>query len=71
MLNLEDLHLSIVAHEATHVALAHAAHIERSRAGAKKWLLDHPEWGAEMVGNLTALVWYLIIKDCESDDGDE
>lgn len=59
-LSVEDLHLSLVAHEVTHIALIHHAHQERSRVGARRWLAEHPETVAEMVGNLTALAWYSI-----------
>lgn len=57
LFNLEDIELSLAAHEATHVALSHHSNIETTRIGAKRWLWDHPESVAEMTGNLTALVW--------------
>lgn len=57
LFNLEDIELSLAAHEATHVALTHHSNIEATRIGAKRWLWDHPESVAEMTGNLTALVW--------------
>lgn len=60
MLNVEDLHLSVVAHEATHVALYQHSRTEQTRIGARRWLKDHPETIAEMIGNLTALIWYAI-----------
>lgn len=52
------LELSLVTHECTHIALFHHSHTARSRIGARRWLAEHPETIAEMVGNLTALVWY-------------
>lgn len=60
MFSREELHLSLAAHEVTHVALFHAGRSETTRVGAKRWLKDHPESVAEMVGNLTALVWAAI-----------
>ncbi|MCK2034473.1 hypothetical protein [Microbacterium sp. KSW4-4] len=60
MLNAEELYLSIVAHEASHVALYHHSGLEQTRVGARRWLKDHPESIAEMIGNLTALIWYGI-----------
>lgn len=66
MLSAEELHLSVVAHEATHVALYQHSRTERSRIGARRWLVDHPESVAEMIGNLTALIWYGI-PDLESE----
>ena len=59
MLVASDLHLSLVAHEATHIALNH----HTKHAGnetAEDWLADHPESVAEMIGNLTALIWYRV-----------
>ncbi len=61
--SLEDLALSLVAHEATHVALIHHSQIEQTRIGAKRWLHDHPETIAEMVGNLTSIVWARIRQE--------
>ncbi len=57
MFNLDDIELSLAAHEATHVTLSHHANIETSRVGAKRWLHEHPESVAEMAGNLTVLVY--------------
>jgi hypothetical protein len=62
LFNLEDIELSLAAHEAAHIALNHAAAIERSRTGAKRWLNEHPEWIAEMIGNITVLVWAAIYE---------
>lgn len=61
--NTEDLELSLAAHEATHVALHHASVIETTRVGARRWLNEHPEWVAEMIGNLTILVWSALIEN--------
>lgn len=58
MLAKPELHLSIVAHEAAHIALLHQAHIMNSRIGARRWLHEHPEYIAQMIGNLTAILWY-------------
>lgn len=55
-----DLELSIVAHEATHIALFHHGKQVQGRAGARRWLGEHPETVAEMIGNLTSLIWYGI-----------
>jgi hypothetical protein len=65
---LEELHLSLAAHEATHVALAHHGNEERSRIGAKRWLWDHPESVAEMIGNLTVLVWRHLYENGIGDE---
>lgn len=66
LFTLEDLELSLAAHESTHVALNHAAHEEQSRIGAKRWLLEHPEWIAEMTGNLTTLVWAALYENAQA-----
>lgn len=58
-LSKPNLELSLVAHEATHIALHHHSY-EQGRGGAKRWLHDHPESVAEMVGNMTAFIWYGI-----------
>lgn len=55
--NLEDIELSLAAHEATHVALCHAANKHDGETDTRRWLTDHPEWVAEMIGNLTILIW--------------
>lgn len=59
-LSTEDLHLSLVAHEVAHIALNYHGHNERTRIGARRWLTEHPEQIAEMIGNLTAYIWYGI-----------
>lgn len=59
------LELSIVAHEATHITLHHHHTLEASRQGAKRWLLEHPESVAEMIGNMTAYIWYGIPEASE------
>lgn len=59
LLNLDDLHLSLVAHEIMHVALSRAAYDEPADI-TREWLLDHPESIAELVGNLSALIWYSL-----------
>ena len=64
----EELHMSLAAHEATHIALAHHSNIETSRVGARRWLYDHPESVAEMTGNLAALMWSLMIEHGGDDD---
>ena len=64
MFSLEELHLSLVAHEVAHVTMFHAGEVEHTRVGAKKWLRDHPEWVAEMTGNLTAIIWGALINNC-------
>lgn len=59
MLSREHLALSLVAHEATHVALFH--HRESAgRIGARRWLNEHPESVADMAGNLTAVIWHSL-----------
>lgn len=68
MFNLEDLEMSLAAHESAHVALAHHSNIETSRVGAKRWLRDHPESIAEMIGNLTMLVWTALYEHGASHD---
>lgn len=60
LLSTADLAMSIVAHEATHIALYHHGREVQGRIGARRWLKDHPETVAEMVGNLTALIWYSL-----------
>ncbi len=62
MFSAEDAELALAAHEAAHVALVHAANTETSRIGARRWLSEHPEWIAEMVGNVTVLVWAAIYQ---------
>jgi hypothetical protein len=57
----ERLYLSIVAHEATHVALLlYAATFLSSRRKARAWrhVAHHTEWMPELVGNLTAHILY-------------
>lgn len=61
-----DLYVSIVAHEATHIALNYHAQLT-GRGGAKQWLRTHPEYVAEMVGNMTSLIWYGIPTEEEID----
>lgn len=56
---LAEPHLSLVAHEATHIALHHHGN-EAGKGSAKTWLAYHPESVAEMIGNLTALIWYRV-----------
>lgn len=63
LFSIEDLEMSLAAHESTHVALNHAAHSESTRIGAKRWLIEHPEWIAEMTGNLTTLVWAALYEN--------
>lgn len=66
MLDKPDLELSIVAHEATHMALFwHMQQPYLGRIGARRWLMLHPEHVAEMVGNLTTLIWYGIPEASE------
>lgn len=62
MLTAEHLELAVIAHESTHIALFHHRNIldRGDRTGARRWLDQHPETIAEMVGNLTALIWYGI-----------
>ncbi len=62
LFNLEDLELALAAHESAHVALNHAALVEKTRVGARRWLNEHPEWIAEMIGNLTVLVWAALYE---------
>lgn len=71
MLVKDALEIAIVAHEATHMALFwHQRQEYVGRTGARKWLLLHPEHVAEMVGNLTALIWYGIPEAHELPTGD-
>lgn len=58
MLAKDELELSVVAHEAAHIALFHHRNILTGRISARRWLNDHPEHIAEMIGNLTAIIWY-------------
>lgn len=60
MLAQPHLDVSIVAHEATHIALFHHARTLTGRMGARRWLSEHPESVAEMAGNVTALIWHTI-----------
>lgn len=63
-----DLELSIVAHEAAHMALFwHMRQPDVGRVGARRWLSQHPEHLAEMIGNMTALLWYAIPERHELD----
>lgn len=59
MLAEPEMHMSLVAHEVSHVALHHHGSTV-GKASAKRWLADHPESIAEMIGNLTALIWYRL-----------
>lgn len=63
MLSKSDLEVALVAHEATHIALFHHARIPKRRTSARRWLAQHPESMAEMVGNLTALIWHNLPQD--------
>ena len=65
--SIEDLHVSLAAHESAHVALAHHGHNEQSRISARRWLNEHPESVAEMTGNLTAFVWAALNKHGSTD----
>lgn len=66
MLVKDSLELSIVAHEAAHIALFwHQRQEYVGRIGARRWLLFHPEHVAEMIGNLTTLIWYGIPEASE------
>lgn len=58
MLSAEELELSLVAHEVAHVALHWWATRVPKKKSARRAIKRHPERVAEMVGNLTALVWY-------------
>lgn len=60
MLTADQLELAVVAHEAAHIALFHHKNaLDRSdRTGARRWLNEHPESIAEMIGNLTAMIWF-------------
>lgn len=68
-LSKEGLELSLVAHEATHIALHHHGY-EHGRGGAKRWMENHPESVAEMVGNMTAFIWYGIPTAEEIDEAE-
>jgi hypothetical protein len=60
-LSTERLYLSIVAHEATHVALLlYASVFLSSQKKARAWrhVRHHTEWIPELVGNLTAHIVY-------------
>jgi hypothetical protein len=62
-LSAERLYLSIVAHEATHVALLlYASTFLSSQKKARAWrhVRHHTEWIPELVGNLTAHIVYGI-----------
>lgn len=60
-LNKEMLELSIVAHEAAHVALFwERNHNDPGRIGARRWLEEHPETLVDSIGNITAFIWFRI-----------
>ncbi|GAA1149292.1 hypothetical protein F6W69_10590 [Microbacterium oxydans] len=52
-----ELWVSIIAHEAAHIALFHHGRQIDGRIGARKWAREHPEELAVMIGNLTSLIW--------------
>jgi hypothetical protein len=60
MLVADDPWLSIVAHEVAHIALLHHAYHAPPRVTARRWLHEHPEHIAELIGNLTSVLWYAI-----------
>lgn len=61
MLSLEDLELSLVSHEATHIAL-HVYGIRHLRRKPKSMahahIVNHTEELPEAIGNMTAYVWW-------------
>jgi hypothetical protein len=59
----DAIYLSIVAHEATHVALwDYAAQVTNGKPGARasRHIAGHDETMPYGVGNLTALIWYQL-----------
>lgn len=57
-----DVPLSNVAHEATHVSLFWARNTTHPNQRSLRWLDEHPESVAEMVGGLTAMLWHSLPK---------
>lgn len=52
--------LSTIVHEVTHVALFWARRTARRKQRAYGWLANHPEQVAELVGNLSAVLWHSL-----------
>lgn len=61
--------LSVIAHEVAHIALLYYAHTwpSQSRLGAKRWLADHPEHVAEMIGNYTSVIWDAVNNELQAE----
>lgn len=55
--------LSIVAHEVTHMVLVWAKATAGPQQKARRWLEEHPEEVAEIIGNLTAVIWYSLPEE--------
>lgn len=63
MLTAEELELSLVAHEVTHIALYWWGHRVPKKRTARRVLRKHSERVPEMIGNLTALIWYSLAHE--------
>lgn len=70
LLEKEWLTLSVIAHEVYHLVLTYFGHMEESRIGARRWLVDHPEQIAIMGGNYTQQVWFGIPTAEQIDSGE-
>lgn len=55
--------LALIAHEVTHVVLHWARSTATPHDRARRWLEQHPEEVAEVIGNLTAVLWYSIPEE--------
>ena len=61
-MSLERAYLSVLAHEVAHIALFHHGD-KAGRKPANRYLWNHPESLAEMIGNMTALYWYRLTEE--------
>ncbi|KJL39922.1 hypothetical protein [Microbacterium trichothecenolyticum] len=55
--------LSAIVHEVTHVGLFWARRTARRKQRAYGWLADHPEQIAELIGNLSAVIWHSLPEE--------
>ncbi len=63
MLFVGPVPISLIAHEVAHVALFWARDLATPHQRARRWLAEHPEAVAELVGNLTAVLWHSLPED--------
>jgi hypothetical protein len=54
------IQLSQLAHEAAHIGLYWSKATARPKQRAWSWIEAHPESLAELIGNLTAFLWYSL-----------